>query len=233
MSQLFGSSHASDSQTFFVPIGSPLHAGPTGPAGATGPTGATGPEGLPIGITGPQGPRGQTGATGPAGTTPSVGSVGPQGLQGFAGATGSSPGATGSTGPDGSQGPVPVQVVSGGIVPLTGTQDFLVSDLQTTATPSGIYMYVAQCSTNILRTHICEFMFLNNTVSMLSGNNINQNDISQRQINLLSADGSSQVNFRRDVNTSTGNYSRIRFQTVNPAGSVDNYRFNLYRLTTL
>lgn len=233
MAQLFGSSHASDSQTFFVPIGSPLHAGPTGPAGATGPTGATGPEGLPIGITGPQGPRGQTGATGPAGPTPSVGIVGPQGLQGFAGATGSSPGATGPAGATGSQGPIPLAVAIGGIVPLTGTQDFLVMDLQTTATPPGIYLYVAQCSTNILRTHMCEFMFLNNTVSMINGNNIGQNDITQRQINLLSFDGSTQVSFRRDVNSGTGNYSRIRFETVAPAGITDNFRFNLYRLTTL
>ena len=231
MSQLVGQSHASDGTTFFVPVGSILHAGPTGPAGATGPTGPTGPAGLPVGITGPTGERGATGPTGNIGFTPARGTEGPTGSRGSTGPTGASPGATGPAGATGSQGPAPSGVALGGIVPLTGSQDVLVLDLQTTAQPSGFYMYIAQCSTNILRTHMCEFMYNSNTISMVNGNNVGINDPAQTQTNLLGS--SNLVQFYRAQNTGTGNWSRIRFNTVNTAGTTDSYRFNLYRLATL
>lgn len=231
MSQLVGQSHASDTTTFFVPVGSSLHAGPTGPAGATGPTGPTGPQGQLIGVTGPTGERGATGPTGNPGFTPARGTQGPTGATGSRGPTGATPGATGPVGTTGSQGPAPALALGGGIVPLTGSQDVLVADLQTLAQPAGFYMYVAQCSTNVLRTHMCEFMFNSNTISMLNGNNAGINDVAQTQTNLLGS--SNIVQFYRSQNTGTGNWSRIRFNTVNTAGTTDNYRFNLYRLATL
>lgn len=231
MSQLVGQSHATDGTTFFVPVGSSLHAGPTGPAGATGPTGPTGPQGPLVGITGPTGERGATGPTGNPGFTPSRGAFGPTGATGARGPTGATPGATGPAGTQGAQGPAPALALGGGIVPLTGSQDFLVSDLQTLAQPAGFYMYVAQCSTNVLRTHMCEFMYNSNTISMLNGNNANIDDIAQTQTNLLGS--SNYVQFYRAQNTGTGNWSRIRFNTVNTAGTTDSYRFNLYRLATL
>ena len=231
MSQLVGQSHASDTSTFFVPVGSPLHAGPTGPAGAAGPTGPTGPQGQLVGITGPTGERGATGPTGTPGFTPARGTPGPAGAAGVTGPTGATPGATGPAGATGAAGPAPAAALLGGIVPLTGSQDVLVSDLQTLSQPPGFYMYVAQCSTNVLRTHMCEFMFNSNTISMLNGNNVGINDIAQTQTNLLG--GSNFVQFYRAQNTGTGNWSRIRFNTANTAGTTDNYRFNLYRLATL
>ena len=229
MSQLVNQSHASDTSTFFVPIGSPLHAGPTGPAGATGPTGPTGPTGALVGITGPTGERGATGPTGPLGFTPARGTPGPTGSAGATGPTGVA-GATGPAGATGSAGPAPTAQALGGIVPLTGSQDVLVADLQTLAVPAGFYMYIAQCSTNILRTHMCEFMYNSNTISMLNGNNANINDTAQTQTNLLG--GSNFVQFYRAQNGS-GNWARIRFNTANTAGTTDSYRFNLYRLATL
>ena len=231
MSQLVGQSHASETTTFFVPVGSSLHAGPTGPAGATGPTGPTGPQGPLVGITGPTGERGATGPTGNPGFTPSRGAFGPTGATGSRGPTGSTPGATGPAGTVGAKGPVPTAQALGGIVPLTGSQDVLVADLQTIAAPAGFYMYVAQCSTNVLRTHMCEFMYNSNTISMVNGNNPTINDPAQTQTNLLGS--SNIVQFYRAQNTGTGNWSRIRFNTVNTAGTTDNYRFNLYRLATL
>lgn len=231
MSQLVGQSHANDTQTFFVPITSTLHAGPTGPAGATGPTGPTGPEGRPDGVTGPTGERGPTGPTGISGLTPARGTEGPTGLRGATGFTGATPGATGPTGTLGAAGPAPVAEALGGIVNLTGDQTFLVADLQTLGASPGFYMYVAQCSTNILRTHMCEFLYNSNTISMLSGNNPTANETLQSQINLLG--GSNVVTFNRAQNTGTGNWSRIQFSTVNGAGTTDSYRFNLYRLATL
>lgn len=231
MSQLVGQSHASDATTFFVPVGSPLHQGPTGPTGPQGPTGPTGPQGQAVGITGPTGERGPTGPQGPTGSTPTSGATGPAGITGPQGVTGPSPGATGATGSTGSQGPTPVAALLGGIVPLTGNQDFFVADLQSLAQPAGFYMYVAQCSTNILRTHMCEFMYNSNTISMVNGNNPTINDVNQTQTNLLGP--SNFVQFYRAQNTGTGNWSRIRFVTANTAGTTDNYRFNLYRLSTL
>jgi hypothetical protein len=231
MSQLVGQSHASDSSTFFVPVGSTIHAGPTGPAGATGPTGPTGPAGLPEGITGPTGERGATGPTGNVGFTPARGEFGPTGSAGVTGPTGATPGATGPQGALGSKGPVPAAVTLGGTVNIVGSSNVLVLDMQTTGQSAGFYQYVAQCSTNILRTHICEFMYNSNTVSMVNGNNVGVNDINQTQTNLLGS--SNFVQFLRDVNSGTGNYSRIRFNTANTAGTTDTYNFNLYRLSTL
>lgn len=231
MSQLVGQSHASDTQTFFVPVGSPLHAGPTGPRGATGPTGPTGPQGLNVGLPGPTGERGPTGPTGNPGFTPSRGTQGPTGPAGTTGPTGASPGATGPAGATGSKGPAPVSALLGGVVPITGNGDVLVADLQTLGEPAGFYMAVAQCSTNILRTHMCEFMYNSNTVSMVVGNNLNANETLQSQVNTLN--DSNAVIFYRALNTSTGNYSRVRFSTANSSGTTDSYRFNIYRLATL
>ena len=228
MSQLVGQSHASDSTTFFVPIGSPLHQGPTGPAGATGPTGPTGPIGALFGVTGPTGLRGATGPTGPVGVAgiPIVGPTGAVGATGAAGVTGG----TGPTGATGATGPVPTAIALGGTIPITGSSNVLVGDLQTQGQPDGIYMYVGR-STNILRTHMCEFLYTSNTISLLCGNNTQAGDVSQKQVNLLSP--SNAVSFYREQNTSTSNWSRIRFETVNTAGTTDNFNFNLYRLSLL
>ena len=231
MSQLVGQSHANDTQTFFVPVGSPLHAGPTGPAGATGPTGPTGPRGLTEGITGPTGERGATGPTGFPGLTPARGLDGPTGAAGTTGPNGATPGATGPAGTLGAKGPVPAAVVSGGTVSITGTSNVLVLDLQTTGQSAGFYTYVARCNTNVLRTHICEFMYISNTISMINGNNALSPNINQTQTNLLG--GSNIVQFYRDSNSGTGNYSRIFFNVQNPANTTDTYNFNLYRLATL
>lgn len=234
MSLFVGSSHASDTQTFFVPIDSPLHAGPQGPPGATGPTGPTGPEGLTTGVTGATGPRGFTGPQGPPGTSSTIGTTGPAGTQGPQGATGG----TGPTGPVGRQGlngggPVPVSL--GGLVPITGSNTILVQDLAIAAQANGIYMLVAQCPTNISRTHMCTFQYLRNCVSMMCGDTQTDNTFQQEQVNLLGGAGATlnSVTFLRDVNTSTGNISRILFRVVNSAGTTDNYRFNLYLLALL
>lgn len=228
MSLLVGQSHATDGNPLFVPIGSPLHRGPTGPAGATGNTGPTGQVGPIIGVTGPIGPRGPTGATGPAGAVTIAGQPGPAGQAGLTGPTGTTPGLTGATGSIGYKGIPPVAVQLGGTVILTGTQSFLVSDLQTTGRPAGLYMFIARCTTNVLRTHMCEFMFLNNTVSMMNGNNMLTANTAQTQTNLLG--GTDLVQFERLQNSSTLNYSRIGFNYVNSAGTSDSYIFNLYNL---
>lgn len=237
MSQLSGQAYASDSSPLYVPVDFPLHKGPTGPTGALGPTGPTGPQGQTTGITGPTGERGATGPTGPTGpNTTGPGATGPTGAAGAAGPTGAGTGPTGAAGATGSQGTQPSAASLGGIVSLTGTQDVLVGDLQTQSQPNGIYMYIAQCSTNVLRTHMCEFMFLNNTISMINGNNniaLANLDNSQGQVNTLDTAGSNQVLFYRSQNTSTSNWSRIRFTTLNSAGTTDSYRFNLYRIAAL
>lgn len=232
MSQLAGQSHATDATPFFVPIGSPFHAGPTGPAGPPGPTGPTGPEGLTVGVTGAVGPQGPTGPTGLPGTTPTVGPPGPAGAAGAQGATGTSPGAVGPAGATGLKGPVPVLVNASAVVPLAGTQNTIAADLQTLAEPNGAYMMIAQCSTNVLRTHICEFQYISNTISLLNGNNLGVANTQQIQNNILSA--TNLVQFSRQVNPSTSNVSRIQFRTVKPATdtSTDNFTFNLYRLST-
>lgn len=230
MSLFVGQSHASDGSTLFVPIGSPLHAGPTGPPGAAGPTGPTGPAGQTIGPTGARGPTGAIGQTGPGGDGNVPGPFGPQGARGPTGATGPA-GLTGVAGPPGAAGPAPASVLIGGTVPLTGSSDFLVSDLQTLGQPNGIYMYIAKCTTNILRTHMCQFMFFANTISMINGNNSLVSNPAQKQVNLLSP--SNAVIFYRALNTGTGNYSRIRFETINTAGTTDNFNFNLYRISSL
>lgn len=111
--------------TEWVPIWSPMNAGPQGPQGPTGPTGPTGPASTVPGPTGPKGDKGDTGSTGPVGpvgptgadsTVPGPpGATGPQGPIGNTGATGNTgaqgpkgdkgdTGATGNTGPQGIQG---------------------------------------------------------------------------------------------------------------------------------
>ncbi len=230
MSLSVGQSHASDSTTFFVPIGSTIHAGPTGPAGAPGPTGPTGPAGQAIGVTGPTGPAGATGLAGPTGLAGVPGPFGPQGIRGATGATGPA-GGTGPAGVTGAAGPAPVSAYVGGTVPIVGSGDVLAYDFQTLGAPAGIYLGIAKCTTNILRTHMCQFMFMSNTISMMNGNNAAISNIQQKQVNLLSP--SNVVIFYRDINSSTGNYSRLRFQTVNTANTTDNYNFNVYRLSTL
>lgn len=229
MSQLVGQSHASDSTTFFVAIGSPLHQGPTGPPGPTGPQGPTGPIGPLFGVTGPTGLRGATGPQGPTGL-PGIPIVGPTGAVGATGSAGVT-GGTGFTGATGAQGLVPTALSIGGTITITGTSNVLVGDLQTQGQPDGIYMYIGKCSTNILRTHMCEFLYTSNTISLLCGNNTQEGDVQQRQVNLLSP--SNVVSFYRDQNTGTGNWSRMRFETVNTAGTTDNFNFNLYRLSPL
>jgi hypothetical protein len=100
--------------TEWVPIWSPMNAGPTGPQGPQGPAGPTGPTGpastVP-GPTGPQGPKGDTGNTGPTGPASTVpgpqgpqGNTGPQGPQGIQGIQGD----VGPTGPAGTDNPTHV-----------------------------------------------------------------------------------------------------------------------------
>ena len=224
-------SFAADSVPYFVPIGSSLHRGPTGPQGpTTGATGPTGPAGIEIGFTGPTGPTGITGPTGAAGNNAIVGITGPTGARG---ATGPSGTATGPTGPQGFTGPQPPEPRAsslGGINTLTGTQDVVVLDFLSTGKAPGYYMVQANCSNNSLRNHICHLYWNGTTIQLLLGNNAGSTDPTQKQTNILN--GTDSVAFYRALNGSSV-YTRLRFNTVNTAGTTDTYTFNVYLLSLI
>lgn len=221
-------SFANDATSLFVPITSSLHRGPTGPAGpTTGPTGPTGVPGVEIGFPGPAGPRGATGPTGISGFTPARRPDGPAGVTGAIGPTGTGS-QTGATGTQGPQGAPPTAVALGGTQILTGTQDVLVLDFQSTGRSPGYYMVIANCSNNSLRNHICHLYWNGTTIQLLLGNNFITQDVTQRQVNLLNTTDS--IAFYRALNGSNV-YTRLRFNTINTTGSADTYTFNTYLLS--
>lgn len=228
MSLFIGGSHASASDTFFVPVDTILHKGPTGPGGpsngATGPTGAEGKTSGSLGATGVQGPQGATGATGFAGA-PSLGPTGPAGATGPTGAIGPA----GAIGPLGDKGPVISRVYRSAAVPLIGTQNSLAFLFTSPIRPRGVYMAIADCSTNILRCHMMHVYWNGDVLFPLNGNNLGATAVQYPQKNILSATDSVSFN----LSASFGFFNRINFNTTNTAGTTDQFVFSLYLLSLL
>jgi hypothetical protein len=228
MSLFIGGSHGSTSDTFFVPVDTVLHKGPTGPAGpsggATGPTGSEGQTTGSLGATGVPGPTGATGATGPAGT-PSLGATGPAGAVGSTGATGP----TGALGPAGNKGPDISQVFRSTPVSLTGTQNSLAFQFTSPILDRGVYMAIADCSTNILRCHMMHVYWNGDVLFPLNGNNLGATAVQYPQKNILSATDSVSFN----LTSAFGFFNRINFNTTNTAGTTDQFVFSLYLLSLL